>query len=72
MTILECLKLDNKRETNQSQNTMMGENPTNAMNATDEGSQMIIDGISIPDNGSTLNKVSQDVHRDRNGGSSIS
>lgn len=51
----------NKRETNQSQNTIQGD--LIPANPSDGTSQIIIDGISVPGGESTLNKQSQDQGR---------
>ena len=55
---------DKKREANNlSQNTMVGEQQQQqavTMQPAEKLSQIEINGISIPENGSTLNKVSND------------
>ena len=48
-----------KREANLSQNTMIG-NQQNDRKPTEEMSQLMMDGMSMPDNGSALNKITKD------------
>ena len=58
-----------KRETNISQNTMIGEQPATIQPA-DQMSQIEINGIIIPENGSTLQKVSAE-HRTKDNNSTL-
>ena len=58
-----------KREENVSQNTMIEECDKNP---TDEMSQMMIDGISIPENSTLINtKVTKDLNTRENNGSTL-
>ena len=58
-----------KREENISQNTMLEEGEKNP---TDEMSQMMIDGISIPENSTLINtKVTKDLNTRENNGSTL-